>query len=194
MNIINEIKKFVESECKKPTSKYGYDPFPYHFVPVVAYAEKLCDKLGGNREIILISSWLHDIGSIIYGRKNHHITGVKIAEKKLRELKYPEEKIKLVKKCILNHRGSIKLKRVSIEEKIVAEADTMNNYDNIAGIFHAAFKYENLNEKQAQEAVRKKLQNCWQKLHFKESKAIIRPKYEAAMLLFKDDKGDIIQK
>jgi uncharacterized protein len=139
MNIINEIKHFVENECKKPSSKYGYEPFPFHLVPMVNYAEKLADELGGDKEVILIATWLHDIGSIIYGREDHHITSAKIAEEKLNELRYPAEKIELIKKCILNHRGSQQNRRDSIEEQIVAEADALSNFDNIAGIFKAAY-------------------------------------------------------
>jgi uncharacterized protein len=133
-DVVQTIKKFVEEECKKPANKYGYDAFLFHFVPMVKYAEKLAERLGGDKEIILIASWLHDIGSILYGRENHHITGSKIAEEKLKELNYPEEKIELVKKCILNHRGSQQNKRESIEEQIVAEADVLSNFDNIAGM------------------------------------------------------------
>ena len=52
---------------------------------------------------------------------NH--TGAKVAEEKLKELGYPIEKIELVRKCILNHRGSQQNFRDSIEEQILAEAD-----------------------------------------------------------------------
>jgi len=97
MSPIPQIKSFVEAECKKPTSKYGYEPFAFHFMPVVSYAEQLADELGGDKEVIVISAWLHDIGSIIHGREDHHITGAKIAEEKLKELQYPPEKIELVK-------------------------------------------------------------------------------------------------
>ncbi|MCK5475280.1 MAG: HD domain-containing protein [Candidatus Pacebacteria bacterium] len=183
MNVIEEIKIFVENECKKPSSKYGYDPFLYHFIPMVEYAEKLSDELGGDKEIIMIASWLHDIGAIIYGRKDHHITGAQIAEEKLKELKYPIERIELVKKCILNHRGSQKNNAESIEEHIVAEADIMSNFDNIGGIFKAAFVYEGKDQGQARDSVREKLENKWKQLHFESSKKIIRPKYEAMKIL-----------
>mgnify|MGYP001580334747 CR=1 FL=1 len=183
MDIVAEVKKYVEDECKKPTSKYGYEPFEFHFVPVVKYALELSDEFGGDKEIITIAGWLHDIGSIIDGRNDHHISGAKIADKKLRKLNYPEEKIEKVKKCITNHRGSRESNRESIEEKIIAEADAMSNFDNIAGIFKASFKYENMTQGEAKVAVRKKLQNKYKQLHFDKSKEIIRPKYEAAMLL-----------
>jgi len=185
MNIVQEIKNFVEKECKKPSSKYGYEPFHFHFVPVVKHAKELADELGGDKEVILIAAWLHDIGSIIYGRNDHHITGAKIAEKKLKELNYPPEKIELVKKCIINHRGSQQNHRESIEEQIVAEADTMSNFDNISGIFKAAFVYEGETQGEAKDSVKRKLKNKWNQLHFKKSKEIIKPIYEAAMLILK---------
>ena len=185
MGFVKEIRDFVEVECEKPESKYGYEPFPFHFVPVADNAGKLADELGGDKEIILIAAFLHDIGSIVYGRDNHHVTGAEIAERKLLQLGYPQEKIEIVKKCILNHRGSQNNGRETIEEKIVAEADVMSHFDNISGIFKAAFIYEGKNQIQAQVDVREKLKRKWNQLHFKKSKEIIMPKYEAAMLLLK---------
>ncbi|MGM5487996.1 MAG: HD domain-containing protein [Nanobdellota archaeon] len=181
--MIDEIKRFVERECKKPTSRYGYEPYQFHFVPVVDYAQKLADELGGDKEVISIAAWLHDIGSIVHGRKNHHITGARIAEKKLQEFQFPPEKIERVKKCILNHRGSQQNSRDTIEEQIIAEADTLSNFDNIAGIFKAAFLYENKSQGEAKESVRQKLEQKYAQLHFEKSKKIIKPKFEAAMLL-----------
>ncbi len=183
MDIVTTIKNYVENECKKPSSKYGYEPFPFHFVPMVNYAEKLSDELWGDKEVILIAAWLHDIWSIIHGREGHHITGAKIAEEKLMELKYPIKKIELVKNCILNHRWSQQNWRSSIEEQIITEADVMSNFDNISGIFNAAFVYENMTQSEAKDSVKQKLERKWKQLHFEKSKEIIRPKYEAAMLL-----------
>ncbi len=183
MNVVDEVKIFVEKECKKSSSKYGFEPFVFHFTPVVKYAIELSNELGGDKEVIIISAWLHDIGSIKIGRKNHHITGAKIAEKKLKELNYPLEKIELVKKCILNHRGSIDNERESIEEKIISDADALSAFDNVSGIFKAAFVYENLDQGQAKKVVIEKLERKWNKLHFDFSKKLIKPKFDAAILL-----------
>lgn len=183
MDIIQKVQEFVEEECKKPTSKYGYDPYPFHFVPVVKYAQALADKLGGDKEVITIAAWLHDIGSIIEWRENHHETWAEIAEKKLREYKYPEEKIALVKKCIFNHRWSKNFDRESIEEQILAEADIIASFDNVSWIFMAAFVYENLSQSEAKESVKNKFIRKRNQLHFEASKELIKPKYEAAMLL-----------
>ncbi len=186
MEIIEKIKDFVEQECKKTSSKYGYEPFRFHFLPTSEYADKLSDKLGGDKEVILISAWLHDIGSIIYGRENHHITSANIAEEKLKELNYPSEKIEQVKKCISNHRSSQENNRESVEEQILAEADTMAAFDNIAGIFKAAFIYEDKTQSEAKDVVRQKLERKYNQLHFKESKEMIGSKFQAVMLLFGD--------
>lgn len=185
MNIVEEIRNFVEKECKKPTSKYGYDSFTCHFTPVAKYAGELADDLGANKEVVLVAAWLHDIGSIIDGRANHHITGTKIAEKKLKELNYPSDKIELVKDCIFNHRSSIDNKPKSLEGQIIVEADALSNFDNISGIFKAAYSYEDKTQEEARESVKSKLEKKWKQLQFEDSKKIIKPKYEAAMLLLK---------
>jgi len=184
MNFIKEIRKFVEDECKKPTNAYGFEPFENHFKPMVECARRLADELGGDREVILIASWLHDIGSIIDGRENHHLSGAEIARKKLIELDYPEDKIELVEKCILNHRGSQNRKRESLEEQIVAEADVISNFENIVGIIKTALVHENKTEKEAKREVLEKLERKWQQLYFKESKKLIKPKRKAVRLLF----------
>lgn len=183
MKIIDEIKKFVEAETNKASSKYGQTPFKRHFIPMVALAKKLAKKYQADVEIVEIAAWFHDVGSVRYGRANHHLTGAKIAEKKLTKLNYPKEKIAIIKKCILNHRGSIKNKRNSLEEQIIAEADALSNLEDVIGPLEAALVYEKLDPEQAKLSVRKKLQNKWKQLKFTESKKIAGPKYKAAMLL-----------
>lgn len=183
--IIKKVKEFVEEEYRKPTSKYGHEPFEAHFVPMVKYAKKLALEKEIDIELIEIAVWLHDIGSIIYGREYHHITGCEIAEKKLREFNYPEEKIELVKKCILNHRGSVENNRESIEEQIICEADALSNFDNISGIFKAAFVYENKSQIDARDSVKEKLNRKWNQLS-EEGKMLVEKKYNAARVLLEE--------
>lgn len=185
MTIVEKIRLYVKHECSKPTSKYGLDAYNFHFVPMARFAEALAKKLGGDREVILLAAWLHDIGSIIHGRADHHLTGAKIAEAKLRQYHYPPEKIALVKKCILNHRGSKQRERISLEEKIVAEADVLSAFDNISGQFAAALIAEKKDQREARQAVRQKLKNKWKQIHSPDSRRLVKPKYEAAMLLLK---------
>ena len=182
INIIEEVRKFVEEECKKPTSHYGYEPYSFHFVPMHAYAKMLAEKLNSDLEIVEIAAWLHDIGSIMYGRENHHMTGADIAEKKLKELGYPENKIERVKACIVSHRGSVQMMKESKEAQIIADADAMSIFDNIGGQFKAAYSYEDRTQEEGNRAVKQKLVNSFNKMS-ESAKEIIKPKYEAAMLL-----------
>lgn len=181
--IIQEIKEFTRSECEKPTSKYGSGPFEDHFVPMVKHAKQLAGELGADIEIVELAGWLHDIGSIIYGRDNHHITGAKIAERKLTELGYPKEKIEKIKECILSHRGSKKIKSKTIEAQILVEADALSAFNDLAGLFECAYYFEKLPRREAEKSVKQKLENKWRQLRFKKSKEIIRPKYEAMKIL-----------
>jgi uncharacterized protein len=187
-NLIEKIRKFVEEESKKPNAKCGHELYIFHLTSVKDYAVELAIKLNADVEIVEISSWLHDIGSIIYGRENHHITGTEIAEKKLKELNYSKEKIEKVKKCILNHRGSINNFRVSMEEQIISDADAISNFDNISGLFKGALVYEGLNQGEAKTSVRNKLKRKYEQLCLEQSKSIIKPKYEAIMLLLGEGK------
>jgi uncharacterized protein len=191
-NIVEKIRKYVESVFSLPEAKYK-ESYENHFVPVVHFVRELSKKLNvddNEKEIVEIAAWLHDIGSIIHGRENHHITGAEIAEKKLRELNYPEEKIKVVKKCILNHRGSCEdvNNRELLIEGILVDADSMSAFENIDGLFQAAFLWENLNQQQARKSVKEKLIRKYNQLS-ETSKELIKPKYEAAMILLGEKNG-----
>jgi uncharacterized protein len=184
-NIIEKVRKFVEEECNKHS--FGNQIFIHHFIPVVNYAKELVKKLGGDLEVIEIAAWLHDIGSIVYNRKDHHITGAKIAVEKLREFGYSEEKIELVKRCIFNHRGSVGNDLESVEEKIIAEADCMAFFDNLEGYFLWTIDVDNIkNQKLIRKSIKQKTLNKWKQLSL-ESKDLIRLKFEATMLLFGED-------
>jgi uncharacterized protein len=183
-NIVEQIRSFVEEECKKPSSKYGYEPFVNHFIPMHDFAVKLAEEQNADLEIVELAAWLHDIGSIVYGRENHHITSAKIAEEKLREWGYPEKKIEIVKKCILNHRGSCPGIKESKEEQIIADADAMSAFEHIEGLFRAAYVSENMNQEEARKSVLEKFENCWNKIS-KEAREIVKNKYEAVMMLLK---------
>lgn len=183
--IIQKIKEFVERECYKPTSKYGPDPFADHFVPIVKYGKKLAREYKADIEVVELAGWLHDIGSIVCGRADHHITSAEIAEEQLIKLGYSEDKIEQVKECIISHRGSQKIRPKTIEAQIIIEADTLSAFDCLEGLFQCAYVYEKLSRREAKKSVRQKLENKWKQLRFKKSKEMIKPKYKAAMLLLK---------
>jgi len=184
--VVEKVRRFVENECKKPTSKYGYDIYIHHFVQVYNYSKELAEKLGGDVEIVELAAWLHDIGSIIYGREDHQVTGAKIAEEKLRELGYDEDRIEKVKHCIHAHRGSQNISKESVEAQIIADADAMSAFDNIGGQFKATFIYDNMNQTDSRKYVMKKLINSYNKIS-DDAKKLIKPKFDAVMLLLGEE-------
>ena len=180
--LIEKVRQFVEGECMKPGAKYGHEAYRFHFVPVVNYSRILAEAVGADLEIIELAAWLHDIGSIVCGRENHHVTSCEIAERKLREFGCGEDLIGRVKHCIFAHRGSQNIFRESVEAEILAEADSMSHFDDIGGLFKAAYVVEGMSHDEARESVRSKLINSFAKLS-EDAKKVIKPKFEAAMLL-----------
>jgi len=184
-NIVEEVRKFVEEECKKPYNEYTYEVYTFHIVQVNKYAKEMAKKLGADLEIVELASWLHDIGLVKFGRENHHVTGAKVAGETLGEMGYPIERIEKVKKCIVNHRGSENSLRESVEEQIIADADAMAHFDTIGGLFKVNFLIQkDKDQGEITQFIREKYINSYKKLS-KEAKDIIKPKYEAAMLLLK---------
>lgn len=196
VDVVEEVRKFVEEECEK--HKLGEEILENHFKPVVDYCVLISEGLvkEGNEidlEVLEIAAWLHDIGSIIFGRENHHRTGAEVAEKELQKLNYPQEKIKKIKECILNHRGSKEdeNKRDFIEARILVDADAITAFDNIEGHFLWVIEADGIKkQKEVKEKVKNKLKNKWNQLVLEKSKELVRKKYEAAMLLLGEEDGN----
>jgi len=168
-DIIKKVKKFVKEEYNKsnPLTKKGLKG---HFELVENYAKALLKKENADEEIVILSVWLHDIGTIKGYYKNHHISGAKIAEKFLLKLNYPKNKIEKVKHCILVHRGSkpgkVKLK----EAQILINADAMAHFDEINLLL---VLYKDKKE------LLKKLERSYAKLS-KRAKPLVKSKLEKA--------------
>ena len=120
--MIEEIKQIIEKECD------DFD-YRYHVLPVVEYAEKLAEICDVNKEVVELSAWLHDIGRIKFGARNHELTGAEEAERILRQFGYPDEIIEQVKHCILAHRGRGSIRPQTMEAKVVATADALAHFD-----------------------------------------------------------------
>ena len=108
---ITRIREFLLEKCDqhKKNPKYGYyDYWNDHIKRVVYHAVDLANQYGADVEIAELGALLHDISMPSeYGdRSEHHVHSAKMAEALLTELKYPQEKIDIVRKCVFNHPGS----------------------------------------------------------------------------------------
>ncbi len=180
-DIVNYLKTEVKHRAENENNKFGIGVL-YHIEAVVKNAEILANKYNADKEICIIAAWLHDIASITDYKlyEEHHIHGTKIASEILEKFKYDDDKIELVKACILNHRGSIDNKRLSKEEQIIADADAISHFDSIPSLLYLAYKERNMNIEDGKDFVKSKLERSFRKLS-NESKTFYKEKFENVM-------------
>lgn len=180
-DILKSLQKEIYERCQKETNKFGMGCY-YHIVAVVKNAEILADKYKANKEVVMIAGWLHDIASItdysLY--ELHHIHGAKMAGDILKSYDYDDKKNLMVQECIKNHRGSVNLKRNSLEELCVADADAISHFDNVPGLLYLAYVQKGFGIEEGKEFVKGKLQRSFQKLS-SESKKYYENKFKKVM-------------
>ncbi len=126
---------------------------------------------------------LHDVTSITNKdyTENHHIIGVEIAEEILNN-DISKEKIMLIKKCILNHRGSVLNEKNTLEDIWVSNADTMSHFYIVLSLLRMVYVEKDMPIDDGADFVFNKLQRSYNKLS-KMGKEIIIPQYEASKIL-----------
>jgi uncharacterized protein len=101
----------------------------YHLQRVENYALEIAEKIDCDKDILKASALLHDIGYRYHEKddKNHHLHGMKIAERWLKEINFPQEKIPDVVEAIRLHDNlhwDINGEKTShIETMIIQDAD-----------------------------------------------------------------------
>ena len=180
-DIIEYLKTEVKNRALNENNKFGIGVL-YHIEAVVKNANFLANKYNVDEEVCIISAWLHDIASItdynLY--KEYHIYGAKIANEILKKFNYDEDKIKLVKNCILNHRGSIHNRRLTKEEQIIADADAISHFDSVPSLLYLAYKEKGMNIEDGKNFVKMKLERSYRKIS-NESRKIYEEKYKNIM-------------
>jgi uncharacterized protein len=175
--MIEKIKQIIEKECA------DFD-YRYHLLPVVEYAQKLAEICDANREVVELSAWLHDIGRIKFGPKNHQLTGAKEAERILRQFGYSDEIIEQVKHCILAHRGSGSIQPQTLEAKVVATADALAHFDMFLPLLTAMGKRGKGKNDKIYGWLYEKIERDWsKKILIPEAIKIAEEKYGAIKLL-----------
>lgn len=177
--VTEKIKKELLDRCEKYKEKYGYDYWNEHIKYVVQNAVKLAKEYGADVEITELGALLHDIAKPSeYGpSEEHDIYGAEIAEELLKELNYPSEKIKHVKNCVLNHRGSVERPRNTIEEQCVADADVIAHFDCLPLLFSVAYGKKDLSVSEGEEWIKGKLARDYKKLSPR-TKEVLKDRYE----------------
>lgn len=182
----SKIYEEVKNRCLSPNNSYGIGAWDHHIKLVYELAKSNAYNYGANEEVVAIAALLHDIASVTNKdfTEEHHIIGAKIAEELLVKENYPKVKIDLIKKCILNHRGSKLMDKNSPEEICIADADAMAHFYSIPSLLSMVYKEKQLSIDEGSDFVMKKLNRSYNKLSSK-GKELVQKQYEAAKLLLK---------
>ena len=108
----------------------------------------------------------------------------KIAEHLLIAENYPRNKISLVKKCILNHRGSRPVNKTTPEEVCIADCDAMAHFYSIPSLLSMVYREKGLSIDEGSKYVMDKLNRSYNKMSEK-GKALVEKQYASAKNILK---------
>lgn len=166
LQMVKEIETIVEDACKSKSNAFGYGIWSHHIIHVVKYAKLLAEKLRADLEIVEVAALLHDYAGIKDSTmaEEHHIHGATEAQRILGEFNYPEDKIERVKDCIITHRGSVPMKKISIEAECVASADAMTHVFQVPSLLYLAYVQHGMKIDEGKEWVLQKIERSMNKV------------------------------
>lgn len=184
--IITIVYNEVKSRCMLPTNAYGIGAWDHHIELVYKIATEIYQEYQADYYIVALAALLHDIASVTDKEytENHHIIGAEIAEKLLKSYNLEDNIIEKIKNCILNHRGSVLIDKISPEEICIADADAMAHFYSIPSLLRMVYVEKGMSIEEGREFVLQKLIRSYTKLSEK-GKQIIEPHYLAAQLILK---------
>ena len=186
MTIEEKMYNEVKNRCEQPTNVYGIGAWDHHIKIVYELAKKYAGEYGADLEIVAIAALLHDIASVtdVKFTDEHHIIGANIAERLLIVENYPNERIKLIKKCILNHRGSRLVDKTTPEEICIADSDAMAHFYSIPSLLSMVYREKGMSIDEGSKFVMDKLDRSYNKMSDK-GKVLVKEQYEAAQKILK---------
>jgi len=162
-NMMHKLYKDKNLECV----------YHHHIKLAVRVGLELCEEFGGDKTVVELACWLHDIASLKSGTKyEHHIEGMEGAEDILKILEYKTDVIRSVKHCIQTHRGTVPLAQMTKEAEIVCAADGIANLRCPPLLYFFAFKIKDMEFNEGMKSIKQKLENSYNKIpHFAKEKA-----------------------
>lgn len=127
-NRLQRIKEIVEKEMQDtgPSHDFSHVMRVYNLCLLIAKYEENADL-----EVLKLAALLHDIARSKEdlddtGKIDHAVLSAEMAEKILKDLDYPEEKIEKIKHCVITHRFKGDYRPKVIEAKILSDADKLD--------------------------------------------------------------------
>lgn len=176
------IKRSNDFESQTKGTKDEYNIYKEHIQYVYKYVCLLFKDKNVDYEVLELSALLHDIAMTdkSLDRSRHNEYGSEIAEKLLRENNYPEDKVQLVKKCILNHSSKRAEYRTIEEERILVDADGLSHFDSINNLYNLAHNVMELNSEDTVKFIQDKLTRDYNEIS-DNLKYLINDKYKKVM-------------
>ena len=176
----------VKQRCMASTNAYGIGAWDHHIKIVYDLAKKYANEYGADLEIVALAALLHDVASVtdVNFTEEHHIIGADIAEELLLKENYPIERIELIKKCILNHRGSRLMEKNSPEEICIADSDAMAHFYSIPSLLSMVYREKGLSIDEGSKFVLEKLDRSYNKMSEK-GKILVKKQYDSAKNILK---------
>lgn len=184
--VIDEVYEEVKKRCMMPSNAYGIGAWDHHILLVYKIAVKNHASYVADRDIVALAALLHDIASVTNKKftEEHHIIGATIAEEILSKYNIQKDQIELIKKCILNHRGSRLVDKTTPEEICVADADAMVHFYSVPSLLRMVYVEKQMTIDEGAEFVLNKLERSYNKLS-EAGKSLIENEREAAKILLK---------
>jgi len=171
-----KIRKLVEK-------KFNQEDWQYHMLPMIKNALRLGKIYKVDKNLVELAALMHDIGRAKDGdKKNHHLVGVVVAAKILKNFKYDAKIIKEISDCIESHRSSKGPKPKTMLAKIIANADAMAHFDALPVLIYYHGQKHTFD--QTMKWVKEKIKRDWQKkLTLPVARKFVKQKYLAIKLL-----------
>lgn len=176
----------VENRCMMDSNFYGIGAWDHHIKVVYELAKNNAKIYGADEEIVSLAALLHDIASVTNKefQEEHHIIGVSMAEKLLLQQNYPQDKIELIKNCILHHRGSRLMDKNTPEEICIADSDAMAHFYSVPSLLSMVYREKKMSIDDGAKFVMDKLDRSYNKLSEK-GKKLVKKQYDSARILLR---------
>ena len=124
MNVVDSLKqKVYDSMINDPAHDFD------HIMRVFKNAQKICKKENANKKLVLSAVLLHDIISYPKSDKRSKLSSIKSAnesKKILKEFDFTKEEIQIISDAIRDHSFSRNKIPVTLEGKILQDADRLD--------------------------------------------------------------------
>lgn len=167
-DMITEALDFSKKYCNKfELGKMLWD----HVMLVRKFAVTLAEIEHADRHVVELAAILHDNGKY-RDNKTHHKISVEIAREFLKDKDIPEEKKKLIYKCIKKHRT-----KYADEDDNEVEVKIIQSADALGVLFDDPWQ-EKCRAELHHEDLRRRYERKFQKINLESARKIARPQVE----------------